>query len=196
MLKKAGFTLLEIVVVIAIIGILTGVVLTLLSSARTSAADATIKSSLEGLRKEASVFFNDDQLGNGSYGSWISPTFVACTQGNSFFTSSALACGSNAGILSDGSLLCVSPNIKSRALIMSAINARDPQVALANASRCRLFPGSNNTDGWVAAVVLRSDINKVWCVDSSGNSNAVALVPGGGIISVFSGSSLNTCPAS
>jgi prepilin-type N-terminal cleavage/methylation domain-containing protein len=55
-LTTRGFTLIELLVVIAIIGLLASVVLTSLSSARSSAADARVKSQLASLRSSAEVY--------------------------------------------------------------------------------------------------------------------------------------------
>lgn len=75
MIKKLdkGFTLVELLVVISIIGLLSSVVFASLSSAKNKAKDALIKSSMDELVKLAELEFSD----NGSYAnmqpsSWIS----------------------------------------------------------------------------------------------------------------------------
>jgi prepilin-type N-terminal cleavage/methylation domain-containing protein len=57
--KKQGFTLIELLVVIAIIGILASVVLASLNSARIKGKDANIKGTLNGIRAQAELYYDD-----------------------------------------------------------------------------------------------------------------------------------------
>ncbi len=63
-MKKAlnrGFTLIELLVVIAIIGILASVVLASLNSARDKGADAAIKSTVNNVRAQAALHYEDNR---------------------------------------------------------------------------------------------------------------------------------------
>lgn len=60
---NSGFTLIELLVVIAIIGVLSSVVLASVSSARQSAKEASILSSLRNAQTQATLYYNQ----NGSY---------------------------------------------------------------------------------------------------------------------------------
>ncbi len=73
-IQKRGFTLLELIVVIAIIGILAAVVLALTSGVRDRAADAGVKADLTTLYKQVNLLYN---LNNKDYGAIITDT--ACT---------------------------------------------------------------------------------------------------------------------
>lgn len=53
--KKSGFTLIELMVIIAIIGILSTIILTFLSSARNKTKDANVKRELNHLKTQANL---------------------------------------------------------------------------------------------------------------------------------------------
>jgi prepilin-type N-terminal cleavage/methylation domain-containing protein len=59
-LSQRGFTLIELLVVIAIIGILASVVLASLNSARDRGADASITSTINNVRAQAAIYFEDN----------------------------------------------------------------------------------------------------------------------------------------
>jgi prepilin-type N-terminal cleavage/methylation domain-containing protein len=61
-----GFTLIELLVVIAIIGILASVVLASLNSARAKGSDAAIKSSLNNMRAQAELYYDNNSSTYGS----------------------------------------------------------------------------------------------------------------------------------
>jgi len=68
--KKKGFTLMELLVVVAIIGILAAIVLVSLNSARNKGKNAAIKAQMSQLRS-AGEMFNED---NGAFTGWCADT--------------------------------------------------------------------------------------------------------------------------
>lgn len=58
--KRGGFTLVELLVVVAIIGILATVVLTALGSSKKKGNDAAVKSNLDTIRSVSEIFYSDN----------------------------------------------------------------------------------------------------------------------------------------
>lgn len=84
----SGFTLVELLVVVAILGILTSVVLVSLGTANTRGKDGAIQANLDSLRTQAQLYYNE----NGSYslnGTGI-PASSSCTAANSVFVDSKI----------------------------------------------------------------------------------------------------------
>ena len=60
--RNRAFTLIEILVVIAIIGILAAIILASLSTARARGADAKVQEQLVGLRNSAEIYFGGKSI--------------------------------------------------------------------------------------------------------------------------------------
>jgi prepilin-type N-terminal cleavage/methylation domain-containing protein len=71
---RRGFTLIDLLVVIAIIGILSSVILASLNTARDKGADAAIKSDLNNIRSQAELYY--DQNSQDYTGVCADPTMV------------------------------------------------------------------------------------------------------------------------
>ena len=72
-LKERGFTLLELLIVIAIIGILATVVLASMSQSKDKGADAGVKSNLLNARSQAEVYYTNS---NRSYAGVCNDTTI------------------------------------------------------------------------------------------------------------------------
>jgi len=134
-----GFTLVEILVVIAIIGILATIVLLSLNAARAKAKDATIKAAVEQVRQVAELFYDDhsntysgfdDQSDGSTYdlieleriktsiaengGSFVLKVDGAgnkyCAQ-SAFTSGGDIFCVDNTGFIGSGALDCDDTNI-------------------------------------------------------------------------------------
>ncbi len=149
-LYQKGFTLIELLVVIAIIGILAAIVSISLGNARQRGADAGIQGNLNSVRTQAEVY----AITNGFYASPIlGTTTSSCasqTSGNIFadttIKSAVAAALSNAGVPDSGGVLGV--------------------------SGANVACGAGPTY-WAIAVLLKSDVANLWCVDSMGRAKTL-----------------------
>jgi len=139
---RSGFTLIELLVVVAIIGILSSVALASLNSARTKAADASLKDHLAQLRTQIEVEVNNTT--NFSYGG---PTYGQCV---------------TSPLTTDSALLFNKASVtKILKGIATASGATvDASNKIAN-SKC-----SMNTTSYRASFKLKS--GNYICIDSSG----------------------------
>jgi type IV pilus assembly protein PilE len=156
----SGFTLIELLVVIAIISVLSAVVLGNLNSARGKGANAAIKATLNNLRGQMEVYFDEPTLGNGFYG----------------------AIGTNAGLNNcTGSAASVFNSVSSpkiNGMLVAANNAG------AGEASCSAQPQGGPATSYAISVKLKvaePNGNLFWCIDSRGISkshlNTLSVVP-------------------
>lgn len=79
--KKSGFTLIEMLVVVSIIAILTGIILANLSASRNKGSDASVKTNMATIQTQAEVYFDQHFDSYGSNNNVIS----TCTNQNTLF---------------------------------------------------------------------------------------------------------------
>jgi prepilin-type N-terminal cleavage/methylation domain-containing protein len=144
---KKGFTLLELLVVVAIIAIITSIILVSLSDSRNKGADAAVKSNLDTIRGQSELFYanNDNTFlppGGSTFGIASCPPYNPL--GTSMFSNDKTISGAIVEAVRRGS----------------------------NGSSCY-----NSGLYWVVAVGLKSNGSHSWCVDSGGNSKQVNLAP-------------------
>jgi len=142
--KNKGFTLLELLVVVAIIGILTAVVLASLNSARNKGADAAVKSNLVNALKQAEIFYGTNTAAIDTYTN-------VCNSAGSY---GALTITTQ-----------VDAAAKAYGLTGSPAYTRNNASASATTASC-----NDSANAWAAEVPLKDGTNQMWCVDSSGKS--------------------------
>ncbi len=93
--KKRGFTLIELLIVIAIIGILATILLANLGDSRDEAIDASVRTTMSGLRSEAELYYNQNNFRYG--GLCADPDFSS-----RLLTTARLVADTNTGTCADG----------------------------------------------------------------------------------------------
>jgi prepilin-type N-terminal cleavage/methylation domain-containing protein len=149
--SKQGFTLLELLVVVAIIAIISSVTLIALRDSRNKGADAAVKSNLNTIRGQSEIFYSNND--------------------NSFLPSG----GSAFGLATCPIYNASGTNMLSKdQTIANAITEAVKRGS--NGSSCY-----NSYLTWAVAVGLKSSATTSWCVDSGGISKQVTLAPASAI---------------
>ena len=153
MKQSHGFTLIELLVVIAIIGILASVVLASLNSARNKSKDASIKSQMAEMRKQAGLFYAT----NGSY------TWNGSSGADDSFGECSGSAGKFVGTMFD-------PAISTGVWKMMDSVYNNSKTA-GSRVKCSVAP---TTWAFAAPLHAPTGTNTGWCVDSAGASKEVS----------------------
>ncbi len=149
-----GFTLLELLVVVAIIGILTTIVIFAINDAKRKGADASVKSNLGGARSQAEVYYNT----NTSYpNTYTGVCDVGSASGAEGIGNAVNAAAKSVGIPAN----------------LVAVNS-DGQLGQAT---CR-----ENGVAWAVEVPLKSFSDSFWCIDSTGQAMKSSTTLGSGYV--------------
>lgn len=152
--SRSGFTLIEILVVVGIVGVLSAVVFASFGGARDQSRDNAIKAEMDMLRLEARLYY--ERFRQYADGSESASTFAACNggsgMGNSLFGNGA----------SDQTVV----DMVAAVYEVSESAGADVYCAATEYS-------------WAFAVPLHnaSGSNTSWCVDSSGSPKAISGTP-------------------
>src|SRR3989344_1173069 len=139
---RRGFTILELLVVVAMIGILSAIVLTSLSKARYKGGDGGVKSNLRN----------------------------AISQGEIFYGTNTAAVNTYTGVCTNPGPVGGAKTVAEH--MLAAVKAAGLTTYVTNAIGTGATATCNDSATlWAAEVPLRgAGVNQMWCVDSSGKS--------------------------
>lgn len=164
---KKGFTLLELLVVIAVIGILASVVMVSLSNARNKADMAVVASAMDSIRKEAELYNSNNNRYGAPY--TTTPTSIGINLGANVVTYYK---GQNPPPCFDPSFYGNS-NVLT---IMDQIFSKSKSSVYGGAYPVVFCGMSNDGQSWAFSAVELGGSYKNYCIDSSGqtkqNNNA------------------------
>lgn len=148
--RRDGFTLLELLVVVAIVGLLTTVVIVSLNNASNKGKDAGVMSNLRNAISQGEIVFNSRTANKDSYTN-------VCTNG---LVDGVLGVGAQVSNAAKSVGLTGSPNYTTNG------------TGTGTTATC-----NNSASAWAAEVPLIGSTNlspKMWCVDSTGKSKEKA----------------------
>ncbi len=137
-----GFTLLELLVVVAIIGILSAVVVSALNSARNKGGDAAVQANLKNAISQGEIFYGTNAVAINTYTNVCTNGVVGGANGVGAFVLAAA---------------------KANGLVSYDIDPVSPGGTLTTAT-C-----NDSASAWAAEVPLKY-MSGMWCVDSAGVS--------------------------
>jgi prepilin-type N-terminal cleavage/methylation domain-containing protein len=142
---KKGFTLLELLVVVAIVGILTALVVAALKSSRDKGGDAGVKANLRNAISQGEIFYGTNTASPNSY-------------------TSVCAIGTVGGAKAVGAQVLAAANANGYSYTATIGTDRNV-VGTATTVTC-----NGNANGWAAEVPLKEVSGTMWCVDWTGKS--------------------------
>ena len=124
--KQKGFTIIELIVVIAIIAVLAAIVMVNVTQYIGKSKDAAIKANLDTIRTNAAVYMSDQEKGNGDFGGFLAtaeytiPAAAVATQTGTITKN----CNDTAGTCVDNTAtkFCVSSTLASSATTIYCID--------------------------------------------------------------------------
>ena len=171
---QKGFTILELLVVVAIIGILTAVVFGALNNARAKGADKAIISNLASVRSQADLYYGANTNSYGTFnGNNVSGAAGNCP---SISFAPAITGQYQHSVFRD----TLTGGMTFSVVATNAITEANKQSGGSESGTQRLTNTRCATNGatWAVAVNLKTNSGRSWCVDSNGSAKEVAAAAG------------------